>query len=111
MSVREFAVGEVCVHRFFICRVAAVERRITGQNEPSRAYMGVPDGTELNPILTMTALYGPDGEPVKNAKPRKDASGAVARASEEMAHLEAEVARLQNRISLLKGLAQEEMAQ
>ena len=106
MGVREFAVGEVCIHKGFICRVDAVERRITGQNEPSRAYMGVPDGTEFNPTLTMTPLYGPDGEPVKKAKPRKDASGAVERASDMVAHMETEIALLQKRISLLKGLAQ-----
>ena len=107
MSVRKFKVGEVCVHKGFICRVDAVERVITGQNGyPSRAYMGIKDGTEFNPTLTMTPLYGPDGEPVKKAKPKQDASGAVEYAQDVLKDTEAEVARLQKRIALLKGLTQ-----
>lgn len=102
-----FKVGDFCVHKGFICRVDAVERVITGQNGyPSRAYMGIKDGTEFNPTLTMTPLYGPDGEPVKKPKPRKDASGAVEYPQAELRALETEVARLQKRIALLKGLTQ-----
>lgn len=102
-KVRMFAVGDVCVHKGFICRVDAVERNITGQNgHPSRAYMGIKDGTEFNPTLTMTPLYKPDGEPVKKAKPRQDASGAVTRVSEEIADIERQIALLQNRLNLLR---------
>jgi len=107
MGVRMFKVGEVCVHKGYICRVDAVERVITGQNGyPSRAYMGIKDGTEFNPTLTMTPLYGPDGEPVKKPKPKQDASGAVEYAHHAVESMETEVARLQKRIALLKGLTQ-----
>lgn len=102
-NVRMFVVGDLCVHRGYICRVDAVERNITGQNgHPSRAYMGIKDGTEFNPTLTMTPLYGPDGEPVKKAKPRQDASGAVSRASEEIEDIERQIALLQKRLNLLR---------
>lgn len=107
MSVRMFKVGDYCIHKGFICRVDAVERVITGQNGyPSRAYMGIKDGTEFNPTLTMTPLYGPDGEPVKKPKPRQAASGAVEYPQHEMENMEAEVARLQKLIAILKGLTQ-----
>lgn len=102
-NVRMFEVGEYCVHRGYICRVDAVERNITGQNgHPSRAYMGIKDGTEFNPTLTMTPLYKPDGEPVKNAKPKQDVSGAVSRVSEEIADIERQIALLQKRLNLLR---------
>ena len=106
-QVRMFKVGETCFHKGFICRVDAVERVITGQNGyPSRAYMGIKDGTEFNPTLTLTPLYGPDGEPVKKPKQRKDASGAVDYADYALESMETEVALLQKRIALLKGLTQ-----
>jgi hypothetical protein len=107
MSIIMFNVGEVCVHRGYICRVDAVERIITGQNGyPSRAYMGIEDGTELNPILTLTPLYGPDGEPVKDAKTRKGTSGAAVRVQDALKDKEAEVARLQKIMDLLRGVSQ-----
>ena len=104
MSVRRFKIGEVCVHKGFICRVDALERNIYGVTCPSG--YGIKDGTEVNPTLTLTALYGPDGEPVKNAKSRKAISGNVEYAQDVLKDAEAEVARLQKHIALLKGLTQ-----
>jgi hypothetical protein len=104
MSVRRFKIGNVCVHKGFICRVDAVERNIYGVTCPSG--YGIKDGTEVNPTLTLTALYGPDGEPVKNAKSRKAISGYVKHAQQALKDAEAEVARLQKHIALLKGLTQ-----
>lgn len=104
MSVRMFKVGEICVYKGFICRVDAVERQITGQNRPSHAYMGTPDGTEFNPTLTMTPLYGPDGEPVKKAKPRKAASGAADYAKYQIAEWERQAALLTKKAGILRGL-------
>lgn len=100
--MRKFKIGDVCVHKGFICRVDAVERNIYGVTCPSG--YGIKDGTELNPTLTLTALYGPDGEPVKNAKSRKAISGHVEHAQQALQDTEAEVARLQKRIALLKDL-------
>jgi hypothetical protein len=101
-KVRMFEVGEICVHKGFICRVDAVERNITGQNgRTSLAYMNIEDGTELNPTLTMTPLYGPNGEPVKKAKPRKDASGAVEYALDAVKGMEIEIARLNKLVNLV----------
>ena len=104
MSVRMFNVGEICVYGDFVCRVDAVERQITGQSHPSLAYMKVPDGTEFNPKLTLTPLYGPEGEPVKKAKPRQAFSGEVARLSEKLAEVQREIERLQKITALLGGL-------
>ena len=95
-KLRMFKVGELCVHKGYICRVEKVERNI------AKGLFGVKDGTEFNPILTMTPLYKPDGEPVKKAKSKQDASGAVSRVSEEMADIEKQVALLQKRLNLLR---------
>jgi hypothetical protein len=101
MSVR-FKIGEICVHKNFICRVDAVERCIVGVTRSS--CYSTKDGTELNPTLTLTALYGPDGEPVKNAKPRKAVSGYVRRLSEEVGDMEAQVVLLQKKLQILRSL-------
>ena len=105
MSVRMFKVGDVCVHKGFICRVDAVEREITGKTCPSRAYMGIKDGTEFNPTLTMTPLYGQHGEPVKKAKTRKAPPGAVEYAQHQVEQWEEEAASLTKKADLLRGLA------
>lgn len=104
MSVRIFKVGDICVHNGFICRVDAVERQITGQNVPSRAYMGIKDGTEFNPTLTMTPLFGPGGKPVKKPKTRKDASGAVEYAQDQATKWEEEAALLTEKADLIRSL-------
>jgi hypothetical protein len=104
MSTRSFKIGEICVHKGSICRVEASERCIVGVTRPS-AY-AFKDGTELNPTLTLTSLYGPDGEPVKKAKPRKAVSGNVEYAQDALKDMQAEVTRLQKFIAILKGEAQ-----
>jgi hypothetical protein len=53
--------------------------------------------------LTLTALYGPDGEPVKGAKSRKAVSGNVEYAADALKDTEAEITRLQKRVAILKG--------
>ncbi len=100
-QVRTFEIGEICVHKGFICRVDAVERHITGVTQPSLAYMGIKDGTELNPDLTLMPLYGPDGEPVKKAKRRKAVSGAVDYAHEALTMMEQQSALCAKRTAIL----------
>jgi len=101
-DVRMFDVGDLCIHKSAICRVDAVTRNITGtESYPSLAYMGVKDGTEFNPTLTLTPLYGPDGEPVKRAKSRQASSGAVASVAESRRDIEQQVTLLQKRLALL----------
>lgn len=102
MSVRTFGIGEICVHKGFICRVEASEREIIGVTCPS-AY-GFKDGTELNPTLTLAPLYGPDGEPLKKAKSRKAVSGAVEYAQDALKEMREQVALLQKKSALLEGL-------
>ena len=105
-SVRSFSVGELCIHKGYICRVDGVKREITGyEGHPSRAYMGIPDGTEFNPTLTLTPLYGPDDKPVKGAKTRKESSGAVRRIQEEVQELKDGIAKAQRRLALLSGVS------
>lgn len=102
MSINTFEIGETCVHKGFICRVEASERCIVGVNFPS--CFSFKDGTELNPTLTLTPLYGPDGEPVNNAKSRKTLSGNVEYAQQALKDMKDQVALLQKKISLLEGL-------
>ena len=100
-QVRTFAIGEICLHKGYICRVDSWERSIIGVTCPS--VYGFKDGTELNPTLILTPLYGPDGEPVKGAKPRKAVSGNVEYAADVLKDTEAEITRLQKRVAILKG--------
>lgn len=105
-SVRRFSVGELCIHRGYICRVDEVKREITGyEGHPSREYMGIPDGTEFNPTLTLTPLYGLDDKPVHGAKTRKEASGAVRRIQEEVQDLKDGIAKAQRRLALIAGVS------
>lgn len=104
MGTRDFDIGEICTYKGFICRVDAVAPQITGETCPSRAYMGIPDGTAFNPTLTMMPLWNLDGVPVKNPKPKQDASGAVSRLSWEISELEANIEKLQQRLNFLKSL-------
>lgn len=89
--MRNFKVGDICVHKNCICRVKAV----------------TPDPTKplvYNPTLTLTALYGVDGEPVKNAKDREAISGNVEYAAVEIDRMTAEIALMEKRIKLLRSL-------
>ena len=104
MGTINFDVGDFCAHKGFICRVDEVAPQVTGITCPSRAYMGIPDGTEFNPTLTMTPLWNLEGVPVKNPKPRKDASGAVTRVSWEISELESHIVELQKKLQFLKSL-------
>ena len=101
-SVRMFEVGDICVHKGYICRVDAVKRQITGDTTPSLSYMNVKDGTEFNPTLVMTPLFGPNGDPVKKAKPMTAPSGAARRASEAIAELESQAEVIQKRLARLR---------
>ena len=101
-QVRMFEIGEICVHNGFICRVDAVERDIPGVTRSSLAYMGIKDGTELNPTLTLTTLYGPDGEPVKKPKRRTAISGAVDYVHEALATMEQQSALCAKRTAILR---------
>jgi len=51
----------------------------------------------------LVPLYGPDGEPVKGAKPRKAVSGNVEYAADVLKDTEAEITRLQKRVAILRG--------
>ena len=94
-KVRMFEVGEICVHKGYICRVDASERCIVGVTRSSS--YAIEDGTELNPTLTLTPLYGPDGEPAKNAKSRKAVSGAVEYVHDVLAEMERRIAVYEKR--------------
>jgi hypothetical protein len=98
--VRTFAIGEICVHKGFICRVDAAERSIYGVTRPSG--YGIKDGTEVNPTLTLTTLYGPDGEPVKNAKSRRAISGAVEYVHDVLNAMEKQIALYEKRRAILQ---------
>lgn len=100
-QVRTFAIGEICVHKGCICRVDFAERQIIGVNLPP--VYGFKDGTELNPTLTLTPLYDRNGEPVKGAKSRKANSGSVEYVADVLKEAEAEIARLQKRVAILRG--------
>ena len=102
MIDRKFNIGDICAHNGFICRVDAVKREIIGVTRPS-AY-SLKDGTELNPTLTITPLYGPNGEPVKKAKPRDACSGAVDYAQYQIAEWEQQADILTKRAGILRGL-------
>lgn len=85
--MRNFKVGDLCVHKKYICRVETVE----------------PNSTKgYNPLLTLIALYGPNNEPVKNAKPRKDYSGAVEYVDEAIKKLKSDIKHAQDRLALLE---------
>lgn len=99
---RHLKVGDLCIHKGSICRVTAVERQITGQNAPSRAYMGIPDGTEFNPNLTLTPLYGPKGTPVRKAKSRTASAGSVTSVQNEVKDLKDKIGSMQKRLALLQ---------
>jgi hypothetical protein len=98
MAVRRFKVGDLCVHRGFICRVDRVEREFA----KGLSYMGVKDGTEFNPTLYMTPLYGVTGDPVKKVKVRSACSGSVGYAHMEVLEMENQVRVLQKKIALLR---------
>lgn len=99
--VRMFKVGDIVVHKGYVCRVAEVKRKFS----EGLGYMGIKDGQEFNPTVTMIPLYGPDGEPVKKAGVRTASSGAVFSAKEEAADIEREILRKKKRLELLKALS------
>lgn len=102
MNIRRFKIGEVCVHKGYICRVEASERCIVGVTSTS-AY-SLKDGTELNPTLTLVSVYGPDGEPTSNPKSRKTASGNVEYAQDALEGMRNQIALLQKKITLLESM-------
>lgn len=102
MNVRRFKIGEVCVHKGYICRVEASERCIVGVT--CTPYYSIKDGTELNPTLTLVSMYGPDGEPISNPKSRKTASGNVEYAQDALEDMRNQVALLQKKITLLENM-------
>lgn len=97
-KARSFELGDVCIHDGFICRVDAVERNF------ARGLYGVKDGTELNPWLTLTPLYGPDNKPISEREPHKASSGAVERLAEEVVRITNEQIANQKRLEILAGL-------
>lgn len=95
-KVRMFEVGEMCVHKGYICRVEKVERNI------AKGLYGVKDGTEFNPWLTITPLIGPGGNSAKAASKKRIVSGAVDTIAEAEKKIHNEIQKLQERLILLK---------
>ncbi len=91
-----YRVGDLCIHKGFLCRVDKIERVF------SKGQYGVPDGTEYNPNLTLTALFTPAGEPVKKAIVRKVCSGGTERADKVLREMEAKLSLLQRNMASLK---------
>lgn len=98
MSVRRFKVGELCLHRGRICRVLKVERNFFMGHE----YMGIKDGTEYNPSLTLLPLYGTDNQPVKKPRQVVTISGSVESVADTITQLKHDIAHHQARIALLE---------
>lgn len=99
-GIRRYEIGEICIHKGFICRVTQVERKFA----KGFAYMNIPDGTEFQPTITMMPLYGPKNELVKKPKSKVDAAGAVQSYDAALLELEAEQALLAQRIELLRAM-------
>lgn len=91
-----YRVGDLCIHKGFLCRVDKIERVF------SKGQYGVPDGTEYNPNLTLTALFTPAGEPVKKASVRKACSGGTERADKVLLEMEAKLSILRQNMASLK---------
>jgi hypothetical protein len=98
MSVRNFKVDELCLYRGKICRVLKVERNFYKGLE----YMGIKDGTEYNPSLTLLPLYGVDNKPVKKPKEVVAISGSVEYVLDTVEQLKRDIERSQERIRLLE---------
>ena len=98
MSVRTFNIGELCVFRKKVCRVLKVERNFAKGLE----YMGVKDGTEFNPSLTLLPLYGVDNKPIKKPKEVVAISGSVEYVKDEIKKLKREVEHGQERMRILE---------
>ena len=103
-AVRTFAVGDLCIWHGFVCRVDKVEPMITGVTSRSLAYMNVADGTELNPTLMITPLYGPQNDPVKRPTQKEVPSGSVEYVAVEIADLKAKAALIQERVAFISAL-------
>jgi hypothetical protein len=98
-----FSVGDLCLHKGYICRVTEVTRDFAGVTRPSLEYMGVKDGTEFNPTLKLMPLYRPNGQPVKNPKPRTAVSGSVEYASVAVADMKEKIKAMSAIVDLLEG--------
>ncbi len=98
MSVRMFKVGEIGIHKGYVVRVEALERKFAKGLE----YMKIKDVSEFNPMLTMFPLYGPNASPVKAPKLKFGSSGSVERADEAIKRLEEEVATRLKMIQAIK---------
>jgi len=98
-----FERGGICVFEGSVCEILSVERVFTGRNAFSRAFVGIPDGTELPPTLTLVYLYGPDGEPAEDPRETEVSSRFVSDAGDPDS-LEREIKRLQKRIDILRKL-------
>jgi hypothetical protein len=90
-----FEVGELCVHKGYICRVETVDRNI------ANGLYGVKDGTEFNPMLTITPLIGPGGNSAKAASKKRVSSGAVNTIAEAEKEIHDQIQKLQERLILL----------
>lgn len=84
-----YRVGDLCIHKGFLCRVDKIERVFSS-------------GTEYNPNLTLTALFTPAGEPVKKASVRKACSGGTERADKVLREMEAKLFILRQNMASLK---------
>lgn len=98
MKVRMFEVGSLCVHEGMICRVDEVKRKFASR----LGYMGVKDGTEFNPTLTLTPTHDSDGVAVINPRKFQVSAGSVESTDEAVLKLESQVERLEKRLSLLR---------
>lgn len=96
-----FERGRLCVFEGSVCEILSVSKVITGYNTFSR--VGIPDGTELPPTLTLAYLYGPEGELDRDPRETEVSSGFVSDAGDPDS-LEREIKRLQKRIEILREL-------
>lgn len=97
--VKLFKVGDKCVHEGIIYRVEAVERKFA----KGLTHMGVKDGTEFNPTLTLIPMYGRDGEPVKAGERCKESAGAVRSVTEEIREMKAQMEIINKKMQILTG--------
>lgn len=98
MSVRTFNIGELCVYRGKICRVVGSERNFF----QGREYMGIKDGTEYNPSLTLLPIHGVDNKPIKKPKEVVAISGSVEYVKDALKKLKHDIEHSQERVRLLE---------
>lgn len=95
---RTFKVDDLCLYRGKICRVLEVEPNLA----KGLGYMGIKDGTEFNPFLTLLPLYGVDNKRVKTPREVIVVSGSVESAADTLKKLKRDIEHSQERIRLLE---------